>query len=61
MPVELWEAAAKAGETSFENVPYWERAIVDLGVGGKRSGSSSFQLVSTPTPDNFEIIFQVTR
>ncbi|TKB16509.1 MAG: rhodanese family protein [Mesorhizobium sp.] len=34
VPVELWEAAAKAGETSFENVAYWERAIASLGVGG---------------------------
>ncbi|WP_287196403.1 hypothetical protein [Mesorhizobium sp.] len=27
VPVELWEAAAKTGETSFENTSYWERAI----------------------------------
>ncbi|SIT54053.1 hypothetical protein BQ8794_140198 [Mesorhizobium prunaredense] len=32
VPVELWEAAAKTGETSFENTSYWERAIADLGV-----------------------------
>ena len=32
VPVELWEAAAKTGETSFENISYWERAIADLGV-----------------------------
>ncbi|RWL17916.1 MAG: rhodanese family protein [Mesorhizobium sp.] len=34
VPVELWEAAAKTGETSFENISYWERAIAGLGVGG---------------------------
>ncbi len=32
VPIEVWEAAAKTGETSFENVSYWEAAIVDLGV-----------------------------
>ncbi|RWB24645.1 MAG: hypothetical protein EOQ43_34265, partial [Mesorhizobium sp.] len=32
VPVELWEAAAKTGETSFENISYWESAIADLGV-----------------------------
>lgn len=35
VPIEVWEAAAKAGETSFENVGYWERAIADLGVDGR--------------------------
>lgn len=34
VPIELWEAAAKAGETSFENVAYWEQAISDLGIDG---------------------------
>lgn len=33
VPIEIWEAAAKAGETSFENVAYWDRAINDLGIG----------------------------
>lgn len=32
VPIELWEAAAKAGETSFENVAYWEHQIAGLGV-----------------------------
>jgi thiosulfate/3-mercaptopyruvate sulfurtransferase len=32
VPVEIWEAAAKAGETSFDNVSYWEQAISALGV-----------------------------
>lgn len=32
VPVEVWEMAAKSGETSFENVPYWENALSDLGV-----------------------------
>ncbi|MER8376052.1 rhodanese-like domain-containing protein [Mesorhizobium sp. M1406] len=36
VPIEEWEAAAKSGETSFENVAYWEQAITDLGVGGPR-------------------------
>ncbi|ESZ02137.1 sulfurtransferase [Mesorhizobium sp. L48C026A00] len=36
VPIEEWEAAAKSGETSFENVTYWEQAITDLGVGGPR-------------------------
>ncbi|TIV22551.1 MAG: rhodanese family protein, partial [Mesorhizobium sp.] len=35
VPIEVWEAAAKAGETSFENVAYWERAIGELGVDGE--------------------------
>ncbi|MGK9171344.1 hypothetical protein KXR53_33965 [Inquilinus limosus] len=34
VPIETWEAAAKAGGTSFENVAYWERAIADLGIDG---------------------------
>ena len=34
VPLEVWEAAAKSGETSFENVAYWERAIAALGVDG---------------------------
>lgn len=34
VPIEVWEAAAKAGETSFENTAYWERAIGELGVDG---------------------------
>lgn len=34
VPIEVWEAAAKSGETSFENVGYWERAIAALGVDG---------------------------
>ncbi len=32
VPIEVWEAAAKTGETSFENVAYWEHAIGELGV-----------------------------
>ncbi|WP_028232580.1 sulfurtransferase [Paraburkholderia mimosarum] len=32
VPIEIWETAAKAGETSFENLEYWERAISALGV-----------------------------
>ncbi|MEZ2130850.1 MULTISPECIES: sulfurtransferase [unclassified Sinorhizobium] len=32
VPIEAWEAAAKAGETSFENVAYWQHAIDALGV-----------------------------
>jgi thiosulfate/3-mercaptopyruvate sulfurtransferase len=36
VPIELWESAAKAGETSFENVGYWEHAIAALGVIGGR-------------------------
>lgn len=35
VPIETWEAAAKAGETSFENVAYWERVIAALGVDGQ--------------------------
>ncbi|AUW46040.1 sulfurtransferase [Rhizobium leguminosarum] len=35
VPIEVWEAAAKTGETSFENVDYWERAIATLGVDGQ--------------------------
>ena len=34
VPLEVWEAAAKSGETSFENVAYWERAIAALGIDG---------------------------
>lgn len=34
VPIEAWEAAAKAGETSFENAAYWEHAIADLDVDG---------------------------
>ena len=34
VPIEVWEAAAKTGEISFENVAYWERAIADLGIDG---------------------------
>jgi len=33
-PAEAWEAAAKAGETGFDNAAFWERAIADLGVDG---------------------------
>lgn len=32
VPIEVWEAAAKSGETSFENIGYWEHAIAALGV-----------------------------
>lgn len=35
VPIEVWEASAKAGETSFENVAYWEHQIADLGVDGQ--------------------------
>lgn len=34
VPLEVWEAAAKSGETSFENAAYWERAIAALGIDG---------------------------
>ena len=34
VPIEVWEAAAKSGETSFENIDYWEHAIAALGVDG---------------------------
>lgn len=34
VPVEVWEAAAKKNETSFENVAYWEQQIGALGVSG---------------------------
>lgn len=34
VPIEVWEAAAKSGETSFENIGYWEHAIAALGVDG---------------------------
>jgi len=34
VPIEAWEAAAKSGETSFENIGYWENAIAALGVDG---------------------------
>ena len=34
VPLEVWEAAAKSGETSFENVAYWERATAALGIDG---------------------------
>src|SRR4029450_8957058 len=34
-PVEAWEAAAKAGDTSFDNVAFWEHAIAELGVDGE--------------------------
>jgi thiosulfate/3-mercaptopyruvate sulfurtransferase len=32
VPIEGWEVAAKTGETSFQNVAYWQHAIADLGV-----------------------------
>ena len=32
VPVEEWEAAAKADDTSLENIDYWENAISQLGV-----------------------------
>ncbi|MBB3659984.1 thiosulfate/3-mercaptopyruvate sulfurtransferase [Rhizobium sp. BK650] len=34
VPIEVWEAAARFGETSFENIAYWERAIAELGIDG---------------------------
>lgn len=34
VPIEVWEAAAKTGETSFENAAYWERGIAELDVDG---------------------------
>jgi thiosulfate/3-mercaptopyruvate sulfurtransferase len=34
IPIEVWEEAARAKQTAFENVHYWERAIADLGVDG---------------------------
>ncbi|MDH2399895.1 rhodanese-like domain-containing protein [Bradyrhizobium sp. SSUT18] len=36
VPIEVWEAAARSGETSFENVDYWERAIAALGVNARQ-------------------------
>lgn len=35
VPIEVWEAAAKVGETSFGNLTYWEDAISGLGVDGQ--------------------------
>lgn len=35
VPIEVWEAAAKAGETSLDNVAYWERMVAALGAGGQ--------------------------
>ncbi|SCB40269.1 sulfurtransferase [Rhizobium hainanense] len=35
VPIEAWELAARADETSFENVDYWEEAISALGIDGK--------------------------
>lgn len=35
VPIEMWEGAAKAGETSFENVAYWEYQIARLGLDGQ--------------------------
>jgi len=35
VPIETWETAAKSGETSFENVALWERAIAELGVDNR--------------------------
>jgi thiosulfate/3-mercaptopyruvate sulfurtransferase len=32
VPIEMWEGAAKTGETSFENTGLWEHAIAELGV-----------------------------
>ncbi|MBN9034146.1 rhodanese-like domain-containing protein [Rhizobium sp. YJ-22] len=32
VPIEVWEAAAKAEETSFESVDYWQNAISALGL-----------------------------
>lgn len=32
VPIEQWEAAAKAPETSLENVSFWESAIAGLGI-----------------------------
>jgi thiosulfate/3-mercaptopyruvate sulfurtransferase len=34
VPLEVWETAAKSGETSFENVSYWERAIAAMAIDG---------------------------
>lgn len=34
-PVETWEAAARAGETAFDNLAFWQSAIADLGVDGE--------------------------
>jgi len=33
-PIETWEAAARAGDTGFDNVAFWARAIGELGVEG---------------------------
>lgn len=34
VPIEVWESAAKSGETSFENIGYWEKAVAALEVDG---------------------------
>ncbi|MGR9145537.1 sulfurtransferase (plasmid) [Rhizobium leguminosarum] len=33
VPIEDWEVAARTGETSFDNVDYWQKAIAELGIG----------------------------
>lgn len=34
VPVEIWEASAKSSGASFDNIPYWEDAISQLGIDG---------------------------
>jgi thiosulfate/3-mercaptopyruvate sulfurtransferase len=33
VPIEIWEVAAKADDTSLDNINYWEAAIDALGIG----------------------------
>ncbi|NKE89301.1 sulfurtransferase [Rhizobium sp. BGM003] len=33
VPIEDWEVAARSGETSFDNMDYWQKAITELGIG----------------------------
>ncbi len=36
VPIERWEAAARAADTSFANVAYWENEIGALGIDGSQ-------------------------
>lgn len=38
VPIKIWEATAKTGDTLFENTVYWEQAITALGEGRYPSG-----------------------
>src|ERR1700759_4349270 len=33
VPIEAWDAAAKATDTGFEKTAYWDEALTALGVG----------------------------